>query len=103
MQPTNLTVVAGNSATFYVTASGVPAPGYTWKKNGSPISGATASSYTIASVAASDIATYTVVVTNAAGTVTSSGATLTVTSAMTATTLSPGNNATGVCYVTQIG
>ncbi|HEY6169780.1 MAG TPA: pectinesterase family protein, partial [Verrucomicrobiae bacterium] len=101
-QPTNLTVLAGNSATFYVTTSGVPSPGYTWKKNGSPISGATSSSYNIASVAASDIATYTVVVTNAAGTVTSSGATLTVTSAMTATTLSPGNNATGVCYDTPL-
>ena len=50
-------------------------------KNGTPIAGATSASYTTPAVgAADDGATFTVVVTNSAGSVTSSGAKLTVVS-----------------------
>ena len=73
--PSGLNVTAGASASFSVSANGT-SPSYQWYKNGSPISNATASSYTIASVQASDAGNYTVIVTNSAGTVTSNEAVL---------------------------
>ena len=77
-QPTSLTVTTGGSATFTVGASGTPTPTFQWNKNGVAISGATGSSYTIASTASGDAGTYTAVATNVAGTATSNAATLTV-------------------------
>ena len=77
-QTTNLTVVQGANATFNVTATGLPAPAYQWRFNGTNIGGATASSYTRLSAQAADAGPYTVVVTNVGGAVTSSVATLTV-------------------------
>ena len=77
-QPASQTVCNASSVTFSVVVTGTPAPTYQWNKGGSPIAGATASSYTIASVSAADAATYTVVVTNSCGTVTSNNAVLTV-------------------------
>jgi len=78
-QPTSSSVVAGGSASFSVTATGTPTPTYQWRLNGTAIAGATSSSYSIASVQASHAGTYAVVVSNSAGSVTSAGATLTVT------------------------
>ena len=69
-------ICLGTSATFSVVASGTPAPTYQWKKGGTDISGATSSSYTIASVAAADAGTYSVVVTNTCGNVTSANSVL---------------------------
>src|SRR5262249_2464813 len=74
---------AGTLATFTVTAQGA-SPVYQWRKNGvnlangSNVSGATTSALALANVSASDAANYTVVITNAAGSVTSSIPTLTV-------------------------
>lgn len=96
-QPTNVTVVSGSSASFSVCASGVPAPSYQWLKNGSPISGATGSTLSFASVVPSNAANYSVVINNAAGSTNSASATLLVNSTMAATTLSPANGATGIC------
>ena len=79
-QPTSKTVSAGSPVTFSAAASGSPTPTYQWKKNGTSISGATNSSYTISSVSTSSAGTYTVVAANSAGTKTSNGAVLTVTS-----------------------
>ena len=76
-QPVSLIVTQGQSAAFTVTATGTPL-NYFWKKNGSFITGATTSAYTIASVAASNAATYTCQVSNFLGSVTSANATLTV-------------------------
>lgn len=78
-QPVSQSVAVGGSATFSVVASGSGTLSYQWSKDGSAISGATASSYTIASVAASHAGSYTVTVSNSAGSVTSSAATLSVT------------------------
>ncbi len=81
-QPQATSVVIGQSATFAVTASGTPAPTYQWLKNGTAVVGATAATYiTPATVAADNNTVFTVTVTNASKSVTSSGATLTVTAA----------------------
>ncbi len=76
-QPQSQTRAPGGDAGFSVTASG-GGLSYQWEKEGLPIAGATSSSYTIAAVASSDAATYTVVVSNVAGSVTSADARLTV-------------------------
>jgi hypothetical protein len=86
-QPQSLTVTVGSSATFSVTATGTAPLTYQWRFNGTPISGATASSYTIASAQASQAGTYSVVVSNIAGSTTSAGATLTVQSTPVAPTI----------------
>jgi hypothetical protein len=83
-QPSNRTNNAATSATFSVLVSSVSPLNYQWLKNGTNvanggrISGATNSTLTITSVSDNDAATYSVTVTNLAGNVTSSNATLTV-------------------------
>ena len=77
-QPKSQTVNEGGSVTFSVTATGTATLKYQWKKNGTAISGATSSTYKISSVKSSDAGSYTVTVSNSAGSVTSSAATLTV-------------------------
>jgi hypothetical protein len=57
---------------------------YQWYKDSSAISGATSASYTISSAASGDAGSYYVVVTNSAGSTTSSTATLTISSTTTA-------------------
>jgi pectin methylesterase-like acyl-CoA thioesterase len=107
-QPTNMTVLNGGSASFSVTASGVPAPAYQWYKNGAAISSgsnnsATNATLNLATTVATDTgSTYYVVVSNAAGTVTSSTATLTVNSSMGYNSLTPANGATNVSYDTPL-
>jgi sugar lactone lactonase YvrE len=78
VQPQNQSVAAGGTAQFSVTASGLPTPTYQWYLNGIAFSGATASTLSFTSVRSSDAGDYSVVVTNALGSVTSSKATLTV-------------------------
>jgi hypothetical protein len=76
------TVVAGQTATFSVTATGTAPLSYQWRKNGANISGATSASYTTPATATVDSgAQFTVVVTNSVGNITSSTATLTVNAA----------------------
>jgi hypothetical protein len=78
-QPASQTVTAGQTASFSVAASGTAPLNYQWSKNGTAISGATSSSYTTPATTSSDNgALFTVVVSNAAGSVTSNSATLTV-------------------------
>src|SRR5205809_1062152 len=45
-QPASQTVTVGQTATFTVVATGTAPLSYAWRKNGTPISGATAASYT---------------------------------------------------------
>jgi sugar lactone lactonase YvrE len=75
-QPVSQTVTAGATVTFTVVAGGTPPLNYQWYKNGAAIAGATAASYTIATVQAADTARYTVVVSNAVTSATSSAAVL---------------------------
>src|SRR6266849_4706854 len=85
VQPANQTVTAGQTATFSVITSGTAPLSYQWQKNGTSISGATSSSYTTPATIISDSgATFRVVVSNSAGSVTSNAATLTVNAAQVA-------------------
>ena len=95
-QPTNITVAVGNSATFSVTASGMPAVSYQWNRNGSPIANATDPSYSVSNAQGADnSAVFSVTVSNSVGNVTSSNAKLTVLSTMTGTFL-PTNGAVNI-------
>jgi len=76
-QPQGTTVFAGQSLSLSVTASGVGLR-YQWTKGGSNIAGATGATFTKGSVTAGDAGNYTVVVSNDAGSVTSSVAAVTV-------------------------
>ncbi len=81
-QPQSETVTVGQTATFSVIATGSAPLRYQWSKNGTPISGATAASYTISSSGSADNGSqFTVTVSNGAGSVSSQSATLTVRSA----------------------
>jgi sugar lactone lactonase YvrE len=77
-QPASQTVNAGSAATFTIAASG--ATSYQWDRNGQAIAGATSTSYTLsATTSANNGDSYSVVVSNAGGSVTSSAAALRVT------------------------
>jgi sugar lactone lactonase YvrE len=79
-QPQSQTVTAGSGASFSVVVTASPAPTYQWFFNGSAISGATGSSYSLASAQSSNAGNYTVTITNLVGSVTSNQAMLTVNS-----------------------
>jgi hypothetical protein len=79
-QPQSQNTNFGAAVIFSVAASGTPAPNFQWRLNGNPINGATASSYTRTNVQPVDTGDYSVLVTNVAGNVASSNATLTVNS-----------------------
>ena len=68
----------GAEVAFSVSASSAPPISYQWFTNATPISGATHASLLLPRVRPSDAGSYTVVVTNAAGSVTSAAARLTV-------------------------
>jgi C1A family cysteine protease len=78
-QPASVTVTTGQTATFSVVAAGTDPLSYQWYKNGAAVSGATSASYTTPATTTADSgAKFKVVVTNSAGSATSSEATLTV-------------------------
>src|SRR5947208_1483284 len=78
-QPASQTVTAGQTATFTVAATGTAPLSYQWQKNGTAIGAAAAASYTTPATTAADNGDqFTVVVSNAAGSVTSTAAVLTV-------------------------
>jgi len=77
-QPQNQSVLAGQTATFSVAATGTPPLNYQWFFSGTNIAGATANPFTLANVQLTNAGNYSVVITNIAGSVTSSVASLTV-------------------------
>ena len=102
-QPANQSVTSGNNASFTVVASGTIPLSYQWRLNGANISGATSATLALTAVTLGQSgSSYSCVVTNVAGSATSSAATLTVTAAAVAPTIitqpasqtvSAGNNA----------
>ena len=86
-QPANASVASGQTATFSVVATGAAPLSYQWQKNSSNISGANSASYTTpVTTSADNGAKFDVVVSNSAGSMTSSMATLTVTTSTSAGT-----------------
>jgi hypothetical protein len=78
-QPANQSVLSGQRATFSVSASGSAPLSYQWRKNGAAIAAATSASYTTPPETAADNgASFAVLVSDAAGSVTSRAANLTV-------------------------
>jgi hypothetical protein len=77
-EPLSQTISQGNSVTFSVVASGTTPFTYVWRKGSDIIGTATGSSYTINGVTLANEGTYTVTVSNSAGSDTSVGAVLTV-------------------------
>jgi hypothetical protein len=100
-QPTNLTVYAGSTAAFSVTASGTAPLGYRWLFNGTNlpagpnISGTTTNVLTITNVTSANVGSYRLVITNNYGSITSSVATLTVNLLSTTMTLTSSANPGG--------
>jgi len=89
-QPVSQSVIAGQTATFSVTATGTAPLSYQWRRNGAAVSGATSASYTTSATTSADNgAQFTVAVGNSAGSVTSSAATLTVNAATYLLSASP--------------
>jgi len=77
-QPQDLFVSQGDPATFTVTANGTAPLYYQWRFSGTNVAGATNTSYTRANVQLTDAGLYSVIVSNAFRTTTSSNALLTV-------------------------
>src|SRR5208283_2588622 len=87
LQPTNKAVVAGTVVTLAVAATGSPPLQYQWQTNGinllngGRISGVTSNLLTLSTAQTNDSGSYSVIVTNFGGSVTSSVAVLTVAAA----------------------
>ncbi len=77
-QPTAVIATTGQTATFAVKVTAVPAATYQWFKNGIAIGGAKDAVLRIENVRAHDAATYTVTVINESGSVASQPAALIV-------------------------
>ena len=75
-QPQSQVVPLGQKATITVGAAGTPPLSYQWYFNGTPLAGATASSYPITAARGVHVGSYSVVVQNSLGWVVSSNATL---------------------------
>jgi hypothetical protein len=75
-QPQNISVYPDTEASFSVGVTGAAPLSYQWRFNGGDIAGATSSSFTLPAVEAEMVGYYSVVVSNAFGTATSSNAAL---------------------------
>ncbi len=89
MPPQPVAAEAGDQVVFTVAATGTELKKYQWRRNGTNIPGATAASLTLDPVAASQSGTYSVVVSNPAGSKTSVGALLIVADAALKTVALP--------------
>jgi hypothetical protein len=77
-QPTNVTVNVTSNAAFAVSATGTTPLSYQWRKDGADVAEATNAAFTLISVQTNQAGTYSVVITNAWGSITSSVAALAV-------------------------
>src|SRR5262249_22109030 len=79
-QPQSQSVIGGSSLALTVAATGTAPLTYQWKKDGNNVAGATTSTLSVSQAQAGDAGTYSVVVTNSLGSVTSNPAVVTVSS-----------------------
>ncbi|MBI4663155.1 MAG: immunoglobulin domain-containing protein [Verrucomicrobia bacterium] len=77
-QPQSQSVTTGANVTFTVAATGTEPLSFQWKLNGADLPGATSATLTLSNVQSANAGEYAVVITNAAGSATSSTAALTV-------------------------
>lgn len=77
-QPLDIAVKVTSNATFTVAATGSPSPAYQWRFNGTNIVNATGTSYTRTNAQYADAGSYSVAITNLAGSITSTNALLTI-------------------------
>ena len=77
-QPVTQAVLTGSNATFIVGATGDPTLAYQWQFNGTNRAGATNPTLTLSNVQAASVGGYSVVITNASGSVTSAVASLAI-------------------------
>ena len=106
LQPADQSVTAGNSVNFSVTASGTTPFRYQWSFNGTNISGATNVTLNLTNVQFSQAGNYSVIVSNAVGSVASSNAVLTVLQtmlAMVSTNAISGNTLVVPVLMTALG
>lgn len=107
--PTNVTVAVRGQGTFSVTAIGTAPFSYQWRKAGVNVPGQTNATLAFNNVQLSDADSYTVVVGNAAGSVTSAPAILTIvtppgiTTQPASQTISPGSAITFTAVATTGG
>lgn len=92
--PQDFTTICGQGATFSVSVGGSTPFSYQWNFQGNPLAGATRSSLVLTNVDLNNVGTYTVVITNAYGSA-SSSANLVV-NVQTPTITSPLTNSSGI-------
>src|SRR5205823_3420418 len=86
-QPLDLSILAGLTANFSVTATGTPPLAYQWRSEEGPVGGASNASFSLVTALLDNGATFSAVVSNTAGSVTSRAARLTVTPVTVAPTI----------------
>ena len=89
-QPASRTGTVGSPVTFAVTAGGTPPLSYQWRFNGTNLAGADSFALALTNVQFASAGTYSVIVTNLAGSVTSSNAELIVNAASACAPVSQG-------------
>jgi len=92
-QPQSQSVGVGTNVSFSVAATGMPPPAYQWYFNGAAIAGANGVNFTLSNAQIANAGSYTVTVTNLAGSATSSTATIAV--AAPTTTVPPSGGSGG--------
>ena len=90
--PRSVSILAGCVATFSAEASGTPPFDYQWFKDGALITGATAVSYTVTNTTLESAGSYSVEISNSAGSAFSEAATLTISPDPVARSNSPFGN-----------
>jgi len=78
VQPQSQIIPSGGDASFIVFKAGIAPTTYQWRFKGTNIAGATTSTFSVTNIQVSDSGNYSVVLSNSAGTVTSSNAFLNV-------------------------
>jgi hypothetical protein len=102
-QPTNVTVATGSNVTFQVSATGSAPLGYTWTFNGATVAGGTSNSLLLVNVQLSQAGNYAAIVSNAAGSVTSSAAILRILDSPTLAGISRSGNLVSVWFPSVTG
>lgn len=99
-QPQPVRTCAGEPVLLSVQATGTGVLSYQWRRNGTPISGATGTNYSITSLSGADTGTYTVAITDSCGSpVVSQGALVSISSGPLITSLSSSSD---VCINTPV-